>query len=137
MTEHHDTHHVPHNPDELHHALVEHDDWFRHASDEPTHQSSHGDFNPYVVMTFLAVTIVLVFGSAAAIVPWFARMVDETEHLVQEDNPDYNKIYREKADLWRAELYGEATWADEKNNLVRIPINDAMDLVVKEYAAAK
>ena len=138
MTEHHDPHHhVPHNPAELHHALVEHDEWFRHGSDEPTHQSSHGDFNPYVIMIFLFVTIVAVFGTVAAIVPWFARMTDHRKALVQEANPQYNAEFVEVSTAWRTDLYSEASWLDEKNNLVRIPIGEAVRLVVKEYAAAK
>jgi len=140
MTEHqhHDHHHhAPHNPAELHTAIVEHDDWFRHSADEPRHQQSHGDFNPYVIMGFLAVTIVIVFGSAAAIVPWFARMTDYRKHIVREANPDYNHEFREMSELWRTELFGEPTWVNEKENTIRIPIDDAMNLVVKEYASAK
>jgi len=137
MSEHHTHHHTPHTTDEFQHALVEHDEWFRHSADEPTHQESHGDFNPYVVMAFLFVTIGLVFGTAVFVVMWFARLSHDQKVIVQERNPEYNQEYVERADQWKADLYGEPTWIDEKNNLIRIPIGDAMDAVVKEYASAK
>lgn len=128
MSEHQD----PHNIDELKHELQSHDEWFRHAPNEE-HQVAHGDFNPLVVMTFLAVTILIVFGVAFIVVPWFARMVQERRVEVFEDNPAFAMEYMEAHETWVAELTGEPTWIDEKTNVVRIPIDMAMRQVIKRY----
>ncbi len=137
MSEHHDPLHPPHTPDEVQHALVEHDDWFRHSADEPTHQASHGDFNPYIVMACLAVTIAVVVGVIVFTLPWFGRLVQAGIVSVQENNVRYTFEFTDKSGAWHAQLYGEPTWLDEKNNIVRIPIDDAITQVVQEYKAAR
>jgi len=123
---------TPHNVDELKHELEEHDSWFRHAPSE-IHQKGHGEFNPLVVTTFLAVTILIVFAMAFVLVPWFARMVQSRRVSVQEQNRDFVMEYREAHDNWVAELTGEPTWIDEKEQVIRIPIDLAMKEVVKRY----
>jgi hypothetical protein len=78
-----------------------------------------------------------VFGTVAAVVPWFARMIDHRKSLVQEANTQYNAEFVEVSTMWRTDLYSEPSWADEKNNLVRIPIEAAMQQVVRSYSAGK
>lgn len=137
MTDHNDPHHIAHTPEELRETLHAHDDWFRRSPDEPSHQSAHGDFNPYVVMISLAVTIVSVILIVILTIGWWDRMAAEERYLVQENNPAYGQEFRGKSDTWRAQLYGEPTWVDERTNTIRIPIDRAMQVIVQEYATAK
>lgn len=137
MTEHHDHHHVPHTPEELKESLHAHDDWFRHSADEPTHQAAHGDFNPYVIMGSLAATIVSVVVVVVVVLGWFDRMIGAERYIVQENNPAYGQEFRGKQDVWKTQLYGEPTWVDERTNTIRIPIDTAIEVVVKDYATAK
>lgn len=125
-------HHV-HNVDELKDELEHHDEWFRHAPGEITHDT-HGDFNPYVVMAFLAVTIVIVFGVAFVIVPWFGRMVQSQRVEVRERSRLPMQEYIETRTKWDADLHGEPTWISESDGVIRIPIDMAMDQVVRRYA---
>ena len=78
-------HHQPHNIDELKDELEHHDDWFRHAPGETSHET-HGDFNPYVIMAFLVVTVGIVFGVTLLIVPWFGRMVQAKRVEIREQS---------------------------------------------------
>lgn len=127
-------HHQPHDIDELKHELEDHDEWFRHASDEPTHQT-HGDFNPYVVMAFLAVTVVIVFAVAFLVVPWFGRMVQAERVQVREENLRPVMEYMEARTKWDADLTGEPTWINESEGVIRVPIDIAMEQVVRRYEA--
>ena len=125
-------HETPHDIDELKHELEEHDQWFRHAPTE-AHQKSHGEFNPLVITTFLAVTILIVFGVAFIVVPWFARMVQTKRVAIREQNVDFVMEYRELHDTWVADLTSEPTWIDEKTQVITIPIDMAMTEVIKRY----
>ena len=126
--------HDPHTQDELRDALREHDDWFRHDASEPSHQQSHGDFNPYVVMGFLAATIVLVAAVVIVTVPWFGRAVQAKRVEVQEENRRLTLDYEQRASRWTEELTGSPSWVDEANNVIRVPIDLAIDEVVESYA---
>ena len=128
------TEHSPHNIEELKHELEAHDEWFRHSPDE-THQAAHGDFNPYVVMTFLAITIVIVVGVAFLLVPWFARMVQAEEVRTREDNPRVLQEYVEARTAWEADLTGEPTWIDEEAGVIRVPISIAIEGIVERYGS--
>ncbi len=128
MSEHH-----PHNIDELKHEVEEHDEWFRHPPGEE-HQSAHGDFNPYVVMGFLAVTIVIVFAVAFVVVPWFARMVQGQRIAVREQGARVVEEYVNARANWQGDLTGEPTWVNEGEGVVRVPIDFAIDQVVERYA---
>jgi hypothetical protein len=138
MTEHHDPHHhTAHTPQELDQVLHEHDEWFRHAPDEPTHQQSHGDFNPYTVLGVLGATIVGVILVVIVTLGWFERLVADKRHRVQEANPDYSFRLTERTTAWKTQLHAEPSWVDEKTNTIRIPIDRAIETVVKEYATAQ
>ncbi len=133
MSEHHEP---PHTPEDLKEALHEHDDWFRHGPDEPHHQKAHGDFNPYVVMTFLAVTAVGVFGTAALVITWMSREIHaEVIATDRQREASYVAEYASKRAQWDQALTGEPTWINEQENVVRIPIELAMERVAEDYGS--
>jgi hypothetical protein len=133
MDEHHEP---PHTTEELEQALHEHDDWFRHTPDEPHHQEAHGDFNPYLIMAFLAVTALGVFGTAAVTVGWFAREInDKVVSTDRERESAYTAEYTATRAQWDRDLTGSPEWINEQENTIRIPIELAMEKVVEQYAA--
>ncbi len=127
-------HEPPHTEEELKQALEEHDDWFRHSPDEPHHQKAHGDFNPVVVMGFLAVTALGVFGTAVVTIGWFAREI-ETQIVTTDRQREaaYTAEYTAKRAEWQRALTGEPEWLNEQENVVRLPIDMAMEKVAQEY----
>ncbi|MEO1130320.1 MAG: hypothetical protein AAFX05_11535 [Planctomycetota bacterium] len=129
MSEHHTT---PHTSEELEASVHEHDEWFRHSPDEPHHQAEHGGFNPIVVMGFLAATILITFGVAAVVLPWFAREVQAQRVQVQEANSQYGAEYREKMEGWVSDL-SKPAWVDAENNVVRLPLDLAVERVIEQY----
>jgi len=125
-------HHQPHNIDELKDELEHHDDWFRHAPGETSHET-HGDFNPYVIMAFLVVTVGIVFGVTLLIVPWFGRMVQAKRVEIREQSTLPVQEFMESRTKWDADLRGEPTWIDESGGVIRVPIDVAMEQVVQRY----
>lgn len=135
MTEQYEPHPpVAHTPSEHAHALHDHDDWFRHSPEEPTHQAAHGDFNPYLVMGSLAATILVVIVVVGLTLGWFKRLAMEKRQVVQEANTQYDIGFRGKLDAWQTQLHSEPTWVNERTNTIRITIDQAIEAVVKDYA---
>lgn len=125
--------HEIHNVEELKHELEGHDEWFRHAPGE-AHQESHGEFNPYVVLAFLAITVVIVFATALVVVPWFARMIADRSADVRERSGLVVEEWVASRTQWEGELRGGAQWINEDENIVRVPIDVAIDEVVRRYS---
>jgi len=130
-------HETPHTREELREEYQSHDEWFRHGPDEPHHQQAHGDFNPYVVMSFLLATIAVVAVTVFVVVPWFGRLVQAQRLEVREENSRYTAEHRAKMEEWNARLYDAPDWVNEQEGVIRVPVDTAMELVVAEYATER
>ena len=108
-----------------------HDDWFH--GDHPSGQmESHGDFNPYGVMGFLAVTIIITFLIIAVFVGWFARTTAARKAVMQEQRTPTQE-YDEAMASWNESLYGPPRWLNAQENQITVPVDIATQQVVTRY----
>lgn len=125
-------HHHP--PQALPHEHAHPDAWHAHSAAEGAPQHEHGaKANPAVLAIvtggFVITVVVTVLLSALYFFSYMTherRLKSETTVLSEE-----YRAYRAQAD---ASLTGYG-WADPAAGVVRIPISQAMDQVVAEYAA--
>lgn len=128
-----DTHHD--TPADFEQELHAHDEWFRHTPDEPAHQEMHGQLNPYAIMAFLLVTIVVVFATAGLVHHTMTlRMTNHLKMVRQEAKTDTTlaAAYREAHATWERELTTSG-WVDRSNGVVRLPVEVAAEKVRREY----
>lgn len=119
--------------------LEEHDSWFRHSPDEPDHQEMHGKTNPYVIMAFLGATVLGVALTAALV--YHSMFLPATRNLQEallEERTDATWLaaVNEQKAAWEQELSTPA-WIDKEAGTVRLPLDVAMNEVVKRYSERK
>jgi hypothetical protein len=129
--------HKPQSETELREAAHEHDDWFRHAPDEPHHQVAHGEFNAKLVIACLVFTCVFTFGVAIIVIPWFKREVQSQKIAVQETSQRVVNERDEAYSAWTQELYGEPDWINQGEGTVSLPLPMAKGAVMEEYDASR
>lgn len=132
------TNHDPHDSIHYEHDLDEHDSWFRHAADEPHHQSAHGATRGGVIIGFMLGTLAIVLVVSAVVYysiyePLVRREVEQkhelrTVHLT-------TQFVSMHAD-WQARLRAYE-WADPAAGRVRIPLDAARKRVIDEYARSR
>ncbi len=116
------------------HTLETDDEWHEHTGEEPP-QVAHGSTSPGVIALVGVVSFALMAFTVWVILVLF------NGYLAGED---YRK--EDLADLGRdtAAAKAEATsilsttgWTDPANDLVHVPIEDAIEHIVKEYQAVQ
>jgi hypothetical protein len=113
-----------------------HDDWFKHDASEPAHQEMHGRLNPYAIMLSLAGTLVLVAVTIVLTLKLvFTPAITENKSVRLEAGTDMLAgEVREAVAGWNNEM-SRAAWIDAENGVVRLPMDIAMDKVIREYAS--
>ncbi len=136
--------HIIHDEQELMHELEVHDEWFRHSADEPHHQDSHGSTNPWIIGSFLGLTVVFVFASAWVLVNmFFLPHINTLKSASQESVAPLSKLYDTTLGGYAAGVSQlNAEWnskmttgamVDPQKGTARIPVDSAMRLVIEQY----
>lgn len=113
----------------------EHDEWFRHTSDEPDAQEAHGEINPGFIIGFLSLVIVATFAVAVLFLVYFQQAVQEA--IVERREAPTERLaapYREATARWNQELHGQAEWQDEEAGFVALPLDLAKQSVMQKYS---
>lgn len=136
--------HIIHDEQELMHELEVHDEWFRHAPDEPQHQQSHGSTNMWIIGGFLFATVLFVFAAGWVLVNlFFLPHINTLKTAHQESVPPLSRLYdaslggyaagvSQLRDEWNARLNTGAV-LDPAQGTARVPVQTAMRLVIEQY----
>ncbi|MCA9310113.1 MAG: hypothetical protein KDA21_02845 [Phycisphaerales bacterium] len=132
-------HDHPHNADELKQELEHHDEWFRHAADEPAHMEAHGRINSVFIIGYLALTILIVLVIAIGVVQYVKSSVRDLRQHTAETvvprgryfGPGSNEVGADAIRQWHEDL-DQWRWV-KKGEISQIPIDVAMDRVVEQY----
>ncbi|TVQ64448.1 MAG: hypothetical protein EA379_01450 [Phycisphaerales bacterium] len=126
----HDPTHDPNHDDAAHHPTPEDDQWFEHAPTEEKPQPEHGKINAKALMGWLgALTVLLVITCVVLI--WFFEQ-EKQRALQMRHEIDVGGSWRAQYTQVNAELSGYA-WVDPENNIVSVPIDLAMQKIVRQY----
>lgn len=134
---------MSHKNDQHHHTradfeaeLTHHDEWFRHSPDEH-HQESHGSTNPWAISGVMVAVIIITFGVAFYALNYLGRaaaaLKAERHEALTDTSMRLGGAYRETRANWEA-AQSQYTWVDAKAGVVRIPMDRAIDKVVRQYA---
>ncbi len=120
---------------EPHHLPVEHeqtDSWHRHAASEGTPQEEHASkINPVMVSIVFFLTFVTTF-ALIAVVALYANsyLTKKRVERVETTKMAEAAVNSRNAATQALESYG---WVNQIEGTVRVPIDQAMDEVVKQY----
>jgi hypothetical protein len=109
-----------------------HDDWFHDDHGVPGMMHSHGDFNAYAVIGFLSVLIVGTGLIIAIFIGWFGREIWSLQAAVQEGRTPLTEFTDAQA-VWNEHLRGEPKSINVDEQRIRIPLDIAIEEVVKDY----
>ena len=116
------------------HSLETDDPWHEHTGEEPP-QESHGTTSPGVIALVGVVSFVILGVTVWVLVVLFNGYLS-TEEYRKQDLADLGRdVAATKAEEYS--LLRTTEWTDPRNDKVRIPIEQAMDIVVQEYQQAR
>lgn len=92
-----------------------------------------GDPNTSVTILVFIVSAILVFVAIVALQALFYTVQDQTISQINRGDP--RRLTRLRAE--QQETLNSYAWKDEQNQVVAIPIERAMDLVVRELASGE
>jgi hypothetical protein len=110
-----------------------HDDWFRHSADEALPQQEHA---AHVNTTAIGLTLLaIVFGVLFTVVVLSMYFVQyaNTRKAEMNEGVGSSEAYLAYRDQSEAQL-SSLEWVDRAAGTVNLPLDDAMDAVVAEYA---
>lgn len=125
--------HETHTVVDFEHALVSHDSWFRHDSNEPTHQSAHGETKAWGIVAFMAGTLVFVVVVSYLAYFYYEGLTRDRLVSFQEAQTPSAEQISMRAE-WSARL-SKYEWADAQTGTVRIPLDAAKKRVIQLYAS--
>lgn len=111
----------------------QHDDWFQHTPAEGTPQEAHGEINATIILAFLGVVVLTVVAIIVGVGGFFSQITGQERRTLQEESAAIVQELRAAEAVWDAELTAEPEWIDREARLVRIPIDRAMDEIVRKY----
>lgn len=133
MTSHKDPS-LTHTLERFEEDLEEHDSWFRHAAADPHHQEAHGSTNAVGIALFMAGTLAATLAVCLMVYYWaFEPMVRKQVERVREMRPISTEYQSARAE-WERQL-GSFEWVDPASGTVRVPIDLARRLRLREHLA--
>lgn len=108
------------------------DAWHAHSAAEPPPQEEHAaKANPLVLSVVMVSMVVFVVVSCVLVVVYFNRFLTQEKQRKQESTAYFQEFERyRQQNLAAMEGF---SWIDRQDGVVRLDINEAMDLVVQEY----
>lgn len=128
----HTPHHEPTTSLEYHETLHEHDEWFRHAADEPAHQQAHGRTSAGIIIAFLMGTVVFVGVTGLLVFEFFLEATAAQVVVSQEGQTPIAQLLAARADWDRQ--HSQLSLIEGAPGRAHIPLNLAYELVIKDYA---
>ncbi len=131
--------HHPANPvhddqwEDADHTLVTDDEWHEHSGEAPP-QHAHGQTTPGVIALYGLGGFIALLVSMAAVGVYFVQ-VNRAKFVRNVERIELGDETRELKARWQAQLH-EYGWVDVENNIVRVPIENAIESVAREYAQA-
>ena len=113
-----------------------HDDWFKHDASEPKPQEMHGKINPYGIMLSLLLTLVAVAVTIIVVLKlgFDPAIYENKAERLEARTAAIAAPAQEKLANWENRL-NTAAWIDPAKGIVRLPLDQARQKVIQEYAA--
>ena len=118
----------PHANDPAHQT----DSWHRHGVAEPVPQAAHGEVAGPVLLGWLLALFVGVFGAIIVLIYFFEQWKDREVAVCTEVDVGDAARQQSAVDQTQLNTYG---WVDQANGVVHIPVQQAMELTVRQYSA--
>ncbi len=109
------------------------DEWFKHDSNEPHHQETHGQFNSAGIFITLLLTAFGTLGVSVTVILWTNHWVFGVQASSQEGSTRITSQRTEAFGAWKSQLHRAPEWIDQGAGVVSVPLETASRSVIGRY----